>query len=130
MPTVVSLTPAVFHLSEAVNRVSRKYGDSPIVPRGPAFAPLLARAREGICAALDAPDYEAILLRGSGATGMAAVLGPCLSPGERLMVVRNGAYGDRMLEFARTLGQPVVDIESPYGERPDLARIEEACSRD
>lgn len=129
MPTVVSLTPAVFHLPEAVNRVSQTYGKAPIVPRGPAFAPLLRKAREGICAALSAPDHEAILLTGSGSTAMAAVLGSCLSPNERLMVVRNGAYGDRLLEFARTLGQPVVDIESPYGERPDLARIEEACAK-
>ena len=43
-PTVVSLTPAVFHLPEAVNQVSRTYGKAPIVPRGPAFAPLLAKA--------------------------------------------------------------------------------------
>ena len=33
-PRVVSLTPAVFHLSEAVNYVSRTYGEAPIVPRG------------------------------------------------------------------------------------------------
>lgn len=129
-PTVVSLTPAVFHLPEAVNRASQTYGKAPIVPRGPAFAPLLARAREGICAALDAPDYEAVMLTGSGSTAIAAVLGSCLSPAERLLVVRNGAYGDRILEFARMMGQPVVDLESPYGERPDLGRLEEACSKD
>ena len=35
MPKTVSLTPAVFHLPEAVNRVSRTYGENPIVPRGP-----------------------------------------------------------------------------------------------
>ncbi len=127
--TIVSLTPAVFHLPEAVNRVSQEYGKAPIVPRGPAFAPLLAKAREGITAAVSAPDYEAILLTGSGSTAMAAVLGSCLSRTERLLVVRNGAYGDRILEFAATLGQPVIDLEAPYGERPDLARIEEACSR-
>jgi 2-aminoethylphosphonate-pyruvate transaminase len=129
MSTVVSLTPAVFHLPEAVNQVSQTYGKAPIVPRGPAFAPLLAKAREGICAALGAADYEAVLLTGSGSTAIAAVLGSCLSPAERLMVVRNGAYGDRILEFARTLGQPVFDLESPYGERPSLERIEEACSK-
>jgi len=59
---------------------------------------------------------------------MAAVLGSCLSPKERLLVVRNGSYGDRLLDFARTLGQPVIDLESPYGEKPDLARIEELCA--
>src|SRR5262245_58426418 len=129
MPTIVSLTPAVFHLPEAVNRVSQTYGKAPIVPRGPAFAPLLARAREGICAALSAPEYEAILLTGSGSTAIAAVLGSCLRPSERLLVVRNGAYGDRILEFSRAIGQPVVDMDLPYGERPNLDAIDGILGR-
>jgi 2-aminoethylphosphonate-pyruvate transaminase len=123
-PRVVSLTPAVFHLSEAVNRVSRTYGDAPIVPRGPRLRPLLDGVRNGIRDALGARRYEPILFTGSGSSAMAAVLGSCLRPAERLLVVRNGAYGDRILEFARTIAQPVVDMNLPYGERPDLSRIE------
>jgi 2-aminoethylphosphonate-pyruvate transaminase len=125
MTRVVSLTPAVFHLSEAVNQVSRTYGENPIVPRGPRLKPLIDRVRNGIQAALSAPDHEPVLLTGSGSTAMAAVLGSCLRPDERLLIVRNGAYGDRLLEYANTLKQPVIDLEHPYGERPDLARIEE-----
>ena len=124
-PRVVSLTPAVFHLSEAVNRVSRTYGENPIVPRGPKLAPLIGRVRDGIQQALGAPHHQAILLTGSGSTAMAAVLGSCLRPEERLLVIRNGAYGDRILEFASTLRQPVVDLSLPHGERPHLAAVEE-----
>jgi 2-aminoethylphosphonate-pyruvate transaminase len=124
-PRVVSLTPAVFHLSEAVNQVSRTYGEAPIVPRGPRLRPLIEGVRRRIQEALAAPDHEPILLTGSGSTAMAAVLGSCLRPDERLLVIRNGAYGDRILEFATTLGQPVVDMSLPYGERPDLAAVEE-----
>jgi len=125
MARVVSLTPAVFHLPDQVNAVSRTYGDNPIVPRGPRFGPVLARVRRGLVEALGAAaDYEAILLTGSGSSAMAAVIGSCLAPSERLLVIRNGAYGDRILEFARSVGQPVVDYELPYGERPDLARVE------
>lgn len=126
----VSLTPAVFHLSDAVNAVSRTYGVQPIVPRGPRLAPLLASVRDGIRSALDAPGYEPVLLTGTGSTAMAAVLGSCLTAKERLLVVRNGAYGDRLVEFARTLGQPLIDLESPYGDRPDLAKIEALAASD
>ena len=122
-PRVVSLTPAVFHLSDAVNQVSRTYGENPIVPRGPRLKPLIERVRKGIQAALGAPRHEPILMTGSGSTAMAAVLGSCLSPDERLLVIRNGAYGDRIHEFAATLKQPVVDMSLPYGERPDLAKV-------
>jgi 2-aminoethylphosphonate-pyruvate transaminase len=124
-PRVVSLTPAVFHLSEAVNQVSRTYGEAPIVPRGPRLRPLIDGVRRGVVEALGAQDHEPILLTGSGSTAMAAVLGSCLRPDERLLVIRNGAYGDRLFEFASTLRQPVVDMNLPYGERPDLAAVEE-----
>lgn len=126
MTRVVSLTPAVFHLPEKVNAVSRTYGENPIVPRGPRFRPVLDRVRHGLVDALGAAaDYESVLVTGSGSTAMAAVLGSCLRKDERLLVIRNGAYGDRILEFATTLGQPVVDLSLPYGERPDMARVEE-----
>ncbi|TNF36509.1 MAG: aminotransferase class V-fold PLP-dependent enzyme [Deltaproteobacteria bacterium] len=125
-PKVVSLTPAVFHLPEPVNAVSRTYGANPIVPRGPKFRPILDRVRSGLVEALGAEaDYEAVLMTGSGSTAMAAVLGSCLRKDERLLVIRNGAYGDRILEFAQALGQPVIDYELPYGVRPDFARVEE-----
>jgi 2-aminoethylphosphonate-pyruvate transaminase len=129
-PRVVSLTPAVFHLSEAVNEVSRTYGMNPIVPRGPRLRPLLDKVRHGMIEALGASGHEAILLTGTGSTAMAAVLGSCLRPEERLLVIRNGAYGDRILEYAAVLHQPVVDMSLPYGERPDLGRVEEILARD
>jgi 2-aminoethylphosphonate-pyruvate transaminase len=128
-PRVVSLTPAVFHLPEAVNRVSRAYGESPIVPRGPRLRPLLDKVRRGIVEAVGALDHEAVLLTGTGSTAIAAVLGSCLREDERLLVVRNGAYGDRILEYAQTLRQPVVDMSLPYGERPDLGAIEAVLAR-
>ncbi len=130
MTRVVSLTPAVFHLSDAVNQVSRTYGENPIVPRGPRLKPLIDKVRHGIQAALGAPNHEPVLLTGSGSTAMAAVLGSCLRPDERLLVIRNGAYGDRILEYANTLKQPVIDMDLPYGQRPDLARVEELFARD
>lgn len=123
-PKVVSLTPAVFHLSDRVNEVSKTYGAHPIVPRGPRLAPLVLGARRGIVLALDAPSFEPILLTGTGSTAMAAVLASCLHPKERLLVIRNGAYGDRLIEYATRLGQPTVDMSLRYGERPSLDAID------
>ncbi len=126
---LVSMTPAVFHLPEAVNEVSRTYGAQPIVPRGPRLAPLIEGVRQGIRRALGADAYEPVVLTGSGSTAIAAVLGSCLRRDERLLVIRNGAYGDRIKEFAERLAQPVVDLEMPYGHRPDLARVEALCAQ-
>jgi 2-aminoethylphosphonate-pyruvate transaminase len=128
-PTIVSMTPAVFHLPEPVNAVSRSYGAQPIVPRGPKFAPLLAEVRSRFRRALGAGAYEVVLMTGTGSTAMAAVLGSALRADERLAVVRNDAYGDRLAEFARRIGQPVVDVGGEWGVRPDLERLEDLCAR-
>jgi 2-aminoethylphosphonate-pyruvate transaminase len=126
MPRVVSLTPAVFHLPDAVNAVSRSYGEAPIVPRGPRLAPLLGGVRKGIQDALGCPGHEPVLMTGSGSSAMAAVLGSCLRPTEKVLVIRNGAYGDRIVEFCTTLGQPIVDMSLPYGDWPDLDAVDAA----
>jgi 2-aminoethylphosphonate-pyruvate transaminase len=130
MPKIVSLTPAVFHLPEPVNEVSRHYGEQPIVPRGPRLKPLMDAVRNGIRTALEADAYEPVMLTGSGSTAMAAVIGSCMGPKERFGVIRNGAYGDRMLQFAKRVGQPTVDLCMPYGDKPDLERIEQVCRDD
>lgn len=59
---------------------------------------------------------------------MAAVLGSCLAPDERLLVIRNGAYGDRLVEYATTLRQPLVDMSLPYGQRPNLDEVEQLAA--
>ena len=128
MAQVVSLTPAVFHLPEPVNAVSRTYGKNPIVPRGPRLKPLIDGVRRGIQEALGCPGHEPVLLTGSGSSAMAAVLGSCLRPDERLLVIRNGAYGDRIHEFATTLHQPLTDMSLPYGQPPDLGAVEKALA--
>lgn len=128
-PRVVSLTPAVFHLPERVNAVSRTYGDAPIVPRGPRLAPLLAAVKSEVVRLLDAPHFTPLLLTGTGSTAMAATLASCLDPKEKLLIVRNGAYGDRLLAYAKTLGQPFIDLDLAYGERPPLDKIEGILSR-
>src|SRR4029079_17280278 len=60
----------------------------------------------------------------------AAVVGSCLRAAELLLVVRNGAYGDRIFEYATTLRQPLVDMSLPYGERPNLEQIERVFAGD
>lgn len=124
MSKVISLTPAVFHLSEAVNDIARHYGENPIVPRGPRFAPILEQARSKVKSVLGTSSHEPIFMTGTGSTAIAAVLGSCLAPSERLMVIRNGAYGDRIFEYASMLGQRIHDEELAYGVHPNLEKID------
>ena len=50
------------------------------------------------------PAYECVLTAGSGTFGVESVLGSALPRTGKLLVGVNGAYGERMLQMARTLG--------------------------
>jgi 2-aminoethylphosphonate-pyruvate transaminase len=45
--------------------------------------------------------YEAVLLQGSGTFGVEAVLSSAIPSSGKLLILINGAYGERMLEMAR-----------------------------
>ena len=50
------------------------------------------------------PGAFASLLSGTGSLGMEAGLANLLEPGERVLVLANGAFGERMVEMATRLG--------------------------
>lgn len=47
-----------------------------------------------------ADDYTSILLQGSGTYCVEAVIGSTIKPGDKLLILSNGAYGDRMGNIA------------------------------
>ena len=57
-----------------------------------------------------ADAYEAVLMQGSGTFAIEAVLSSVIPPEGRLLILANGAYGERMLQIAERLRIP-VDIE-------------------
>lgn len=48
--------------------------------------------------------YEAVLMQGSGTFGVESVIGSVIPRYGKLLVIVNGAYGERMVEMARRLG--------------------------
>mgnify|MGYP000288935312 CR=1 FL=1 len=75
----VSLTPAVFHLSERVNKIAEIYAEQPVVPRGPKLKPIMDRLRLKLVQQLDVADtHEAIILTAAGSGAIAATVGSCI----------------------------------------------------
>jgi 2-aminoethylphosphonate-pyruvate transaminase len=120
----VSLTPAVFHLPARVNAVADPFADNPVVPRGPKLRPILERVRQKIRRAVGCEaSHQPVLLTCSGSGAIAATLGSCVEEGG-ILVVSNGAYGERQARYAEQLGLRAVHYALDYGDRPDLAEIE------
>ena len=131
----ISLTPAVFHLPDRVNAVAPEYAKNPIVPRGPRLAPVLDRVQSKIRGALGCDEtHDPVILTCSGSGAIAAGLGSCIrsrDPGRapRILVISNGAYGERQARYAEQIGLTTTHYALEYGERPDLAEIERLATK-
>ncbi len=125
----VSLTPAVFHLSDKVNQVAATYGNQPIVPRGPALKPILDRLRKSIVEQLEVHDsHEAVVITSSGSGAIAAAVGSCIDD-NGILVIANDVYGHRQADFCRQLGIRTVTYELDPGVRPDIEEIEKLVNK-
>ncbi|MBE3598973.1 MAG: alanine--glyoxylate aminotransferase family protein [Limnochordaceae bacterium] len=68
-------------------------------------------------------------LSGTGTAGMEAALANAVEPEDRVIVVVNGYFGDRMVEMARRLGGEVDVVEVPWGQAVDPKQVEEVAGR-
>lgn len=120
----VSLTPAVFHLSDRVNAIAKEYGKQPIVPRGPALKPILDRLRKKITDQLEVSDsHEAVIVTSSGSGAIAATIGSCIDD-NGILVIANDVYGQRQADFSNQLGIRTVTYTLDSGIKPDINEIE------
>jgi 2-aminoethylphosphonate-pyruvate transaminase len=120
----VSLTPAVFHLSDRVNSICHRYAQQPIVPRGPALKPILDRVRKKTVTLLNAEEnYKTIIFSSSGSGAIAASMGSCVD-NNGILIVINDAYGERQADFCEQLGIKTIRYELEWGVKPDINQIE------
>jgi aspartate aminotransferase-like enzyme len=96
----------------------------PIVShRGPEFRQLFKEVVAGLQPILGTRN-EVHLLAASGAGAMEAAILNVVAPGERLLVVNNGQWGERFVVIGKTLGAVVDSIDVPWGENVDPAVVE------
>src|SRR5207237_10868530 len=60
---------------------------------------------------------------GSGTGAMEAALANVLGPGDELLIVLNGQFGERFAAIADGMGARVDRLEMAWGEAPDPAAI-------
>lgn len=75
-------------------------------------------------------EYEAVLIQGSGTFGLEAVIGSTVQPDGKLLVIINGAYGERIAKIARVLKIDTVTLEYATNEVPSAADVETMLAQD
>jgi aspartate aminotransferase-like enzyme len=86
--------------------------------RGTEFGELLRETSTGL-AELVATSGEVLLLTGSGSGALEAAVVNTLSPGDRVLVVTIGSFGDRFAQIASAFGAAVDRFEVEWGNAAD-----------
>lgn len=77
-----------------------------------------------------ADKYTAVLMQGSGTFGVEALIGSVVPEKGKLLVLTNGAYGDRIVQIAKVLNIQTVVHDSGELQPPDLAKLEDVLRQD
>ena len=75
-------------------------------------------------------EYTAVLMQGSGTFGVESVLTSAVSAQDKLLIIANGAYGQRMAEIAHRAGLSHQLYNCSYDETPDSNKIAEILAVD
>ena len=99
--------------------------------RDPAFIALTAELRErllGVCNG--ASSHVAVPLQGSGTFILEAAVATLIGPAAKLLVLANGAYGERMAEIARRHGRAVEVLRWDEDRTVDPGAVATALAAD
>jgi aspartate aminotransferase-like enzyme len=90
--------------------------------RTPEYEALFIEVRAGL-KRLFQTDRDVIPLTSSGTGAMEAAVVNTLSPGDTVLVLRAGKFGERWEEICRAYGVGVIPVTAPFGETVPAARV-------
>ena len=97
--------------------------------RSPDFIPVIQKVRAGL-KWLCQTSQEVITVAGSGTAGMEASMTNFLSPGDKVIAVNGGKFGERWLKIAKAYGVTAIEVTVPWGDSVDLSQVEKILAGD
>ncbi|MEW8959283.1 Soluble hydrogenase 42 kDa subunit [Moorella humiferrea] len=97
--------------------------------RGPEFKALWEEVTEGLKDVFQTRS-EVVILTASGTGGMEAAVANLISPGEKVLAVTIGAFGERFIQICRAFGVETEVLAFPYGQAADPRLIAERLEAD
>lgn len=109
-PTPVPPEVLVAHSREMINH------------RGPEFAALISTVTSGLKRWFKT-EHDLFIFPGSGTGGLEAAVVNCFSPGDHVLAVSIGVFGDRFAGIATAFGLKVTKYGVDFGQAADPARV-------
>jgi aspartate aminotransferase-like enzyme len=95
--------------------------------RGEEFKALTRRVETGM-KPFFGTEHDVILLTCAGTGGLEAAVVNVLSPGDPVLAVTMGAFGDRFAKVAEVYGAAVTRLEVEWGAAPEPAAVRDAAA--
>ena len=95
--------------------------------RGPEYKDLLYRTTEGVKQVFETKN-DLYIMTSSGTGAMEAAIVNTLSPGDKVVNVCVGVFGERFGEIAELFGAEVISLDFPYGCAADTDKIRETLN--
>jgi aspartate aminotransferase-like enzyme len=102
-------------------------GHQMINHRGPEFAAMLGRILDGM-KPFFGTTQDVALLTCAGSGGLETAIVNTLSPGDRVLAVSIGSFGDRFAKIAAIYGADVTKIEVEWGQAADPQAVRDALT--
>jgi aspartate aminotransferase-like enzyme len=93
------------------------------------FIPIMESAREGL-RWLFQTEQDVLMLSSSGTGGMVAAVNNFFSPGDRVLVVNGGKFGERWTKISQSYGLEVTEIKVEWGYPVKKETVEEELKKD
>ncbi len=93
--------------------------------RGPEFVSLFREVTEGLKHVFQT-SHDVLILTASGTGGLEAAIVNVLSPGDRVLAVINGFFGERWFEIAKAFGVEAIPLRFPLGLGADPEGVRKA----
>ena len=93
--------------------------------RGPEFGQMLNGVTTSLKQLFQTKD-DVFLLTGSGTGGLEAVIVNTLSPGDKVLSVSNGVFGERFATIAQQFGAEVTPLRFEWGKAADADAVRQA----
>ncbi|PEL09886.1 2-aminoethylphosphonate--pyruvate transaminase [Bacillus sp. AFS017336] len=75
-------------------------------------------------------DYTVVLMQGSGTFAVESVISSTISKNDKVLIVTNGAYGERIVKMAKYIGLNFVQYSIAYDELPKEEDLRDILEKD
>lgn len=105
-------------------------GALPIIHhRTPEFGEIFTRVNENLKQVFMTRN-DIFIYSSSGTGGLEGTIQNLFSPGDRVLVVNNGNFGNRLVKMSQAFGLEVVELKYDWGQKADNGEVAEKISAD